>query len=52
MFGCKKELNQLKQEVIDLRRQLKMMEEANKARHKDFVKYIFQQVENIIGVVK
>jgi len=52
MFGCKKELNQLKQEVIDLRRQLKMMAEANEVRHKDFVKYIYQQVENILGVVK
>jgi len=52
MFGCKKELNQLRKEIIDLRRQLIMIQEQNVARHKDFVKYIFQQVENIIGVVK
>jgi len=52
MFGCKKELNQLKQEIINLRSQLKVTEEQNEARHKDFVKYIYQQVENIIGVVK
>jgi len=41
MFGCKKELNKLKQEIIDLRRQLKVTEEASEARHKDLVKYIF-----------
>jgi len=52
MFGCKKELNKLRKEIIDLRRQLKVTEEVSEARHKDLVKYIFQQVENIIGVVK
>ena len=52
MFGFKKELNKLKQEVIDLRTQLKVTEEVSEARHKDLVKYIFQQVENILGVVK
>jgi len=52
MFGCKKELNKLRKEIIDLRRQVKMMAEVSEARHKDFVKYIYQQVENILGVVK